>query len=181
MSVAFSLLESILHFSLRPNQVNPGLHKLRLHTVFVCIKYLLYNTFKYWGIYSLKSNMIISHSIQTSTFYVLTKHKSMISTSQSEHIQRHLVVNRWRLCWELSTFLVHSCCHSSWPYLPYPCGSLAFFDSSFPFVLLMWYKVLARLWSWHVPSWQPRWGARRGRNFTAMLPMMKRRNYSSGF
>lgn len=70
--------------------------------------------------------------------------------------------------------LVRSCYLYFWPHLPYPCGSWAVFDSSFPFVWPMWYKVLARLWSWHVPSWQPRWGARRGRSFTAMLWKTKR-------
>lgn len=122
---------------------------------------------------------MIKHFTQHSnTFSVLTEHKT-ISTSQNTYIDIWLI-NRWRLCWKLSTVLVHNCSHSSWPYLPNPCGSLALFDSSFPLVLLMWYKVLARLWSWHVPSWQPRWEARRGRNFSAILQEKEGRKFKFG-
>jgi len=55
---------------------------------------------------------------------------------------------------------------------------LAFLDLSVPFFFLILYKVLARLCSWHVPSWHPRWGARRRRNLTAMLAM--KQNQSLG-
>lgn len=100
----------------------------------------------------LKSN-IISSSIQTSIIYVLKK-----STNQSKHTCRYLVRNRWRSCWIASPLLVHSWCFNLLlgPYLPYPCGSLVLLDCSLPSILLMWYRVLARMCSWQVPSLQPR-------------------------